>query len=134
MKEKHNDATPQRPEGDRLIDAALVNIDLPSIMKELKEETSWKDGRRNAITVFKTDALRIVLIALHKDSEMARHVADGIISVQVLNGRIKFLTDQKTIELNEGQMLALHEQIPHSVKALQESFFLLTLASPLGYK
>ena|SRR5690242_15491420 len=134
MKEKHNDATPQRPEGDRLIDAGLVNIDLPSIMKKVKEETSWKDGKRNAITVFKTDVLRIVLIALHKDSEMARHVADGIISVQVLKGRIQFFTDQKTIELNEGHMLALHERIPHGVKALQESIFLLTIATFLDTK
>lgn len=134
MEEKHNDPTSQRPEGNRVIDAALVDIDLPSLMKKIKEETSWKDGKRNAITVFKTNGLRIVLIALHQGSEMARHIAEGIISVQVLKGQIQFMTDQKTVELSEGQMLALHERIPHSVKALQESIFLLTLATSLGNK
>lgn len=134
MEEKHNESTPQRPEGDRILDAALVDIDLPSLMAKIKEETPWKDGKRNAITVFKSNGLRIVLIALHQGSEMARHIAEGIISVQLLKGRIQFITDQKTVELSEGQMLALHERIPHSVKALQESTFLLTLATPLGNK
>lgn len=134
MEEKHNESTSQRPEGDRILDAALVDIDLPSLMAKIKEETPWKDGKRNAITVFKSNGLRIVLIALHQGSEMARHIAEGIISVQLLKGRIQFITDQKTVELSEGQMLALHERIPHSVKALQESTFLLTLATPLGNK
>jgi quercetin dioxygenase-like cupin family protein len=134
MEEKHNESTSQRPEGDRTLDAALVDIDLPSLMEKVKGEKPWKDGKRNAITVFKSNGLRIVLIALHQGSEMARHIAEGIISVQLLKGRIQFITDQKTVELSEGQMLALHERIPHSVKALQESTFLLTLATPSGSK
>lgn len=129
MKEKYNDPTSQRPEGNRMIDGPMVSIDLPLFMEQMKEENSWKDGKRNAITIFKTNGLRIVLIALHQDSEMARHIADGIINVQILKGRIQFMTDQKTVELSEGQMLVLHERIPHSVKALQESIFLLTLAT-----
>jgi quercetin dioxygenase-like cupin family protein len=134
MQEKSNESTPQRPEGERMIDASLVPIDLPFFMKQIKEESSWKDGKRNAITVFKTNGLRIVLIAMHKDSEMARHIADGIISVHVLEGSIKFTTDQKTIQLGQGQMLALHERIPHSVLALEETCFLLTLTSFMGNK
>lgn len=134
MEEKHNDSTSQRPEGDRMIDSQLVSIDLPFFMEQVKEEKSWKDGKRNAITVFKTNGLRIVLIALHQGAEMARHIADGVISVQVLEGRIQFNTDQQSIELSKGQMVALHERIPHSVKALQESIFLLTLAITLVNK
>jgi quercetin dioxygenase-like cupin family protein len=134
MEEKFNESTAQRPDGDRMIDAALVSIDLPIYMSQIKGEISWKDGKRNAITVFKTNGLRIVLIALHEGSEMARHTADGIIAVQVLEGQIQFNTDQQSVELGKGQMLALHERIPHSVKAIQETTFLLTLTSALGVK
>lgn len=134
MVEKFNESTEQRPDGDRTIDAALVSIDLPLYISQIKEETSWKDGKRNAITVFKTNGLRIVLIALHEGSEMARHTADGIITVQVLEGQIQFNTDQQSVDLCKGQMLALHERIPHSVKAIQETTFLLTLTSALGVK
>jgi quercetin dioxygenase-like cupin family protein len=131
MEEKHNEATRQRPEGDRPIDAALVTIDLPQLIKQIKNESSWKDSKRNAITVFKTNGLRIVLIALHEKTEMARHTADGIISVQVLEGRLQFNTDSQSVELGKGEMLALHEAIPHSVFAIEESIFLLTLTTTL---
>jgi len=127
-----NESTTQRPDGDRTIDAALVRIDLPFFMEQIKKETSWKDSKRNAITVFKTNGLRIVLIALHEGSEMARHIADGIISIQMLEGRIQFNTDQQSLELNKGQMLALHERIPHSLKAIEEALFLLTLTTTLA--
>jgi quercetin dioxygenase-like cupin family protein len=129
MKEKFNEATPQRPEGDRALDATLVHIDLPFYMRQIKDEAAWKDGKKNAITVFKTEGLRIVLIALHEGAELARHLADGIISIQVLDGKLQFNTDLQAIELENGQMLALHERIPHSVLAIKETIFLLTLTS-----
>lgn len=134
MKEKCNDPTSQHPEGDHMIDGPLVSIDLPLLMEQIKEEKSWKDGKRNAITVFKTNELRIVLIALHEGSELARHVADGIISIQVLEGRMQFKTDQQSVDLGEGQMLVLHEEIFHSVKAIRQTIFLLTVTNAFASK
>lgn len=131
MEEKYNEPTRQRHEGDRPIDAAMVSIDLPLFMEQIKEESSWKDGKRNGITVFKTNGLRIVLIALHEGAEMAKHTADGIISVQVLEGHMQFSTDRQSVELSKGQMLALHERIPHSILAIKETIFLLTLTTTL---
>lgn len=134
MDEKFNEATNQRPQGERIIDAALVEIDLFSFSKQIKEEQSWKDSDRNAITVFKTDGMRIVLIALHKNAEMKKHTADGIISVQVLEGQIQFTTNEQTVEISKGQMLTLHKGIPHSVLAKEETIFLLTLTTTMEDK
>ena len=134
MKQKFNEATPQRPEGDRVLDASMVVIDLPAIIEQIRQEPSWKDSDRNAITVFKTDGMRIVLIALHAGAEMVKHTANGMISVQVLEGQIQFNTDLKSSEINKGQMLTLHERIPHSVIALKETVFLLTLTTTMPVK
>jgi quercetin dioxygenase-like cupin family protein len=131
MEEKFNDATVQRPQGDRLLDAKLVTIDISSFIEQMRNEEQWGKSDRNAITVFKTDGMRIVLIALHKGSEMARHTADGLISVQVLEGEMLFSTDEQSIELGKGQMLTLHRGIPHSVLAKEETIFLLTLTTTL---
>jgi quercetin dioxygenase-like cupin family protein len=127
---KFNEATPLRPEGDRLIDAQMVLMDLKEFQEQIKDEKSWKDGDRNAITLFKSDGMRVVLIALHAGSEMKTHTAPGIISVQVLEGQIIFKTEKQTAELNKGQMLTLHKGVPHSVVASVESTFLLTLSTP----
>ncbi|MEP6749634.1 MAG: cupin domain-containing protein [Bacteroidota bacterium] len=134
MEEKFIDPTAQRPGEDRLIDATVVSIDLPKYMQQIKEESAWKDGKRNALTVFKANGMRIVLIALHEGAEMARHTADGIISVQVLEGKLQFNTDLQSVELHNGQMLALHERVPHSVLAIKETIFLLTLSTTLVVK
>ena len=123
-----NESTPQRPEGERIVDAALVSIDLPKFMEQIKTEPAWLNGPRNAITVFKSERLRIVLIALRTGTEMPTHTADGMISVQVLEGSLHFGTDAEKVQLTQGQLVTLHERIPHSVLALEESTFLLTLA------
>lgn len=130
--EKLNEATVLRPLGDRRIDAPLVTIDLFSFIEQIKKEKKWKDTDRNAITVFKTNGLRIVLIALHKGAEMIKHKADGLISVQVLEGRLQLHTDEESVKLGKGQMLALHEGIPHSLLAKKKTIFLLTLTTSLA--
>lgn len=131
MEEKFNESTPQRPDGDRLMDAPMVTIDLPAFMQQIKQEATWKESDRNAITVYKTNGMRIVLIALHAGAEMVKHTANGIINLQVLEGQIKFSTDEGVIELSKGQIVALHKHIPHSVFAKEESVFLLTLTTTL---
>lgn len=127
MEKKSNDATPQRPEGERTLDAPLVEMNLFEFMEQIKSEPTWTDSDRNSITIFKSDAMRIVLIGLHKNAELKPHKANGTISVQVLEGKIEFTTEDKRTYMEKGQMIALHENLIHGVKALTESFFLLTL-------
>jgi quercetin dioxygenase-like cupin family protein len=128
MENKSNEATPQRPEGDRTLNASLVTMDLNHFMEQVRSEPSWKDSDRNSITIFKSDTMRIVLIGLHEGAGLKTHTASGIISVQVLEGHIQFTAAPEKVELQKGQMLALQKGIPHSVVALKESFFLLTMA------
>lgn len=132
MENKSNDATPLRPEGDRILNAPLVEMDLNKFIEQLKSEVTWKDSDRNTITVFKSDKLRIVLIGLKPGAELKKHTAPGFISVQVIKGQIEFTADpdgvQQKADLQVGQMIALQSQIPHQVLAIEETFFLLTLA------
>lgn len=127
---KSNVATAQRPEGGRPLDAPLITMNLPAIQQQIKQEENWKNSDRNAITLLKTDGMRIVLIALRKGAEMKKHLAPGPISVQVISGHITFGTDLQTEELTEGKMLSLYAQVPHYLIAREESVFLLTIATP----
>ncbi len=125
---KSNDATPQRPEGNRVLNAQLVEMNLQKFIDQIKSESAWKDSDRNSVTIFKSETMRIVLMGLHQHAELKPHKANGVISVQVLEGKINFSTDQKTAVIESGQMIALQENISHSVLALADSFFLLTLS------
>ncbi len=128
MENKSNEATALRPEGQRMLNARLVEIDLNKFIAELKQETTWADSDHNSITVFKSDTSTIVLIGMHKNAELKEHTTIGNISLQVLDGEINFFAEQQTLLLGKGQMVTLEANIPHSVTALKESFFLLTLA------
>ena len=132
MEQKFNAATTQRPHGERMMDAAMVTIDLRGFTKQIREEKAWKESDRNAVTVFKTDGMRIVLIALHKDAEMIKHTIDGMISIQVIEGEIFITTEKQSAELGAGEMLALNQNVPHNVSAKKESIFLLTLTTTMA--
>ncbi len=127
MEERYNESTINRPEGDRLLDAPLITIDLLAHKEQLKTEAGWQKNDRNAITLFKTKGMRIVLIAMHLNAEIAPQIIESIISVQVLEGHLKFITEEQTADIKTGQMLTLHAQIEHTVKAMEETTFLLTL-------
>lgn len=128
MKKKSNNATPLRPDGERILNAPLVEMNLSEIIKQIISETTWTDSDRNSVTLFKSETMRIVLIGLHEKAELKPHKANGVISVQVIQGKIEFIAEQQNTHLEKGQMIALQENIVHSVKALTESFFLLTIA------
>ena len=125
---KSNDSAPQRPDGGRILNAPLVKMNLNETIKQIKSETTWTESDRNSATLFKSETMRIVLIGLQENAELKPHKANGVISVQVVEGKIEFSAEQQNTHLEKGQMIALHENIIHSVKALTESFFLLTLA------
>lgn len=127
MENKSNDATPQRPDGERILNAPLVQMNLEEFIKQIKSETTWADSDRNSVTLFKSETMRIVLIGLHENAELKPHKANGVISVQVIEGKIEFTAEEHITHLEQRQMIALQENIIHSVKALTESFFILTL-------
>lgn len=127
VKSTSQDATPQRPNGERVLNAPLVEMNLNAAIDQIKSEKAWKDNDRNSVTLFKSDSMRIVLIGLHEKAELKPHKANGVISVQVLQGKIEFTAEQQNVSLEKGQMITLQENVFHGVKALTESFFLLTL-------
>ncbi|MEO6883843.1 MAG: cupin domain-containing protein [Bacteroidia bacterium] len=128
MENKSNDATSQRPEGNRVLNAQLVEMNLYKFIEQIKAETTWTNSDRNSVTIFKSETMRIVLMGLHENAELKPHKANGVISVQVLEGKINFITEQQSSLIEKGQMIALQENNTHSVIALTESFFLLTLS------
>lgn len=129
MEIKHNDSTLNRPFGERPIDAPVVPVDLHAYTQQLMEEEAWQKSDRNAITVFKTDQMTVVLVALHKGAEVKPATVDGtgVMNLQVLEGSLRFSTEADNIQISRGQMVNLHEHIAFSAIALEECVCLLTM-------
>ncbi|MES2652087.1 MAG: hypothetical protein V4663_10115 [Bacteroidota bacterium] len=129
MQEKYNNATNQRPDGARPLDAAIIPIDIPKYIIQLKEEDSYAKNGKNAITVFKSDRITITLIALKEAQNFHPGQNDdtAIMSVQVINGLLSFESLGTVTTINEGQLLTLHQQLSFNVLAISDSICLLTL-------
>ena len=74
MENKSNEATILRPEGDRILNAPLLKMDLNKFIDQLKQEITWAESDHNSITVFKSDYMTIVLIGMHKNTELKKDV------------------------------------------------------------
>ena len=126
MEVKRNEATLNRPEGDRVLDASYVFIDVNEFTRQLREEEAWHKNDRNSITVYKTDQLTMVVVCLHEKAVLKNNVVDGIVTVQVVEGKIKIETPDGDIELKPNQVVTFHRCIDHSIEALDETVLILT--------
>ena len=125
MELKRNEATINRPEGDRVLDASYVFVDLPDFMRQLKEEKAWEKNDRNGITVYKSDVLTIVLTVMHEGAVAAENVTDELLTLQVIEGSINVTTVNGDVELKQHQLISFHSKVLHSITAITEAAFMI---------
>jgi len=128
MSESPHPAVHRRPHASPMAEP-LMEFDLPAEIDRLRAEKTWTTGQ-NARTLLKYDDFRVVLTALQAKARMPEHKTEGRISVHVLSGHIHLRAAGRTFSLRPGGLLALDHGVPHSVEALEESAFLLTIAWP----
>ena len=126
MENKRNEATLNRPEGDRVIDAPYVFVNLPEFIRQLKSEEAWQKNDRNGITVFKTERVTMVVTCLHAKAVLKNNLVDGIFTIQVLEGIIRVTTPDGEVDMQANQVMAFHQLVDHSILALMDSVLLLT--------
>ena len=116
----------ERPR-QRLTGGALT-FDLAKELAALHEERTWQRGDRNANTLVKEPALRVVLTALKQGAVIKEHGVHGQFTLQAISGRLRVRIPDHTVELGANQLLSVESGIAHEVEALEESAFLLTIA------
>lgn len=129
MEFKRNEATINRPGGDRVIDGTYVFIDIPSFVRQITEEKAWEKNDRNGITVFKSGTVTMVITALQTSAEIRDNSVDGFLTLQVLEGNARIITPDGDIDAVKNQVIAFHPRIMHSIQALSDVIFLLTIYS-----
>ena len=126
MENKRNEATLNRPEGDRVINAPYVFINIPEYIRQLKSEDAWQKNDRNGITVFKTGRVTMVLTCLHAKAELKDVLVDGIFTIHVLEGIVRVTSPDGEVDMQANQVMAFHQLVDHSIVAQMDSVLLLT--------
>ena len=125
LETKFNEATLNRPKGERILDAPFVFTDIKKYSKQLREEKAWKKNDRNGITVYKTEGFTMVLTWLHKGAVIMDNALSGLISIQVLDGTIDFTVQSGKTRLEKKQIITIHPGVMHTLCAVEDTFLLI---------
>lgn len=125
MEFKRNEATRNRPEGDRVLDAPYVFVDTAGYIEQIKDEKQWAKTDRNAITVFKSTAMTAVLSALKPNAEVVDNTVEGWMTIEILEGIAKISTPDGDVEARQHQMMFFHPNIKHSITAMSDVILLI---------
>ena len=109
------------------LDPSLFTFDLPSLIENMKNSSTWAEGELNAMILFKRPEKQIVLTALHEGTKIDSFQANDSVTFQVIEGKLKFHTTKESVTLKKGQLLALRENIKYSLTSRKETVFLLTI-------
>jgi len=110
----------------------VIRRNVSDELEKLKKAPSWqRESGRSSETLVKYEEFRIVLVRMKPGSYMSHHRAEGPISIQVLQGKVRVhLPEDRMEDLKQGDLLTLERCLEHDVEALEESAFLLTIAWP----
>jgi len=112
----------------RLSSEVLHTFSFPEIVARLREEPEYAESGRNGVTLVKSADLRVLLEVLRRGAGLAEHRAPGPITVQVVEGELRFAAGDEVVYLKPGELLALTGGQLHSVAAVHDTAFLLTIA------
>lgn len=126
METKFNEATLNRPEGDRIIDAPIVFMDIKKYSEQLKEEEAWQKSDRNSITIYKTEGLTMLLCWLKEGASITDSIACNHTTVQVMEGEIEVTVETGNMEIMKGQIIAIHPRILETIKAKEDSLLMIS--------
>lgn len=96
------------------------------LMEKARAEHSGRAGRTLPHPV---DGLRQTLIALRAGAELGEHESPGPASLMVLQGRVRLVAGDQTVELGEYQISPIPDR-RHSLQADEDSVVLLSVAVP----
>lgn len=116
------------PSIDRPLTGDALVFDLAEERERAADPALLERSGRNARTLLKSGPLRVTLVVVAPGGAIPEHRADGPITVQPLDGEIRFSLDGADHDLRPGQVLAAGPGIPHSVTSDKGGSFLLTVA------
>ncbi len=99
--------------------------------RQLVKAKSAKAGRA-AKTIVKEGQLRVTTVALRKGAVLQEHEVEGDCTIQVSYGQLVLKTDDRSLDLRAGAVIAVRQGVTHSAVATTDCMFLLTVAMADG--
>lgn len=115
--------------GPQLVTESCTVVKVQAELSRIHESDEWVKGAdRITRMLVKHSGLRVALVAMRAGAQWPEHKTPSRISVQPVQGRIRFRTSDRDLTFGIGEALVLDSNVTHSVEALDNAAFLLTLS------
>ena len=114
---------------NRPLAGPVLAFDLDEQITALRAEEPYGRSGRAGRTLAKSGRFRLVLTAMQNGNEIGIHQADSPMTLQVVQGALRFRTNGEEYTLNAGQVLFFGPGEAHDICATEDSALLLTLSA-----
>jgi len=112
------------------LDRPMMAFGIAEEISRIKADQRSTNKRKRSAVLAKNEHVRIVLAVLSRGEALQEHETEGQITVTVVQGAIRFNALNERRNLGAGDLLTLQAGIRHSVEALEDSAFVITVCSP----
>ena len=112
---------------DRALTGAHLTFDLSEQISELRRDDKYVNTGRLGRTLVKEGALRLTMTVLAEGAEVSTHHAVSPMTLQVLEGRLRYRVADEEQELAEGEFLFFGPGDAQDIQALEDTALLLTI-------
>lgn len=114
---------------NRPLAGPMMTFDLREQIRELRAEEAYQRSGRAGRTLTKSGRFRLILTAMAEGNEIGTHQADSPMTLQVVEGHIRYRADGREHELGEGQLLFFGPGDAHDIHATRQTALLITISA-----
>jgi quercetin dioxygenase-like cupin family protein len=122
---EHNERL--RPHPEKRFLPPQLQIDLEQVASRLQGEPSSENRKHRQETLYHHGPLTVALFLFDQGASLPQHVAEGVVTVHVLQGRLKMAASGQVHDLPAGSLLVLAPGVQHDVQAIEATRMLLTV-------
>lgn len=113
----------------RALTGEHLAFDLGAQIAELRKDDGYARSGRVGRTLVKAGSMRITLTVVAEGVEIGTHHAVSPMTLQPLQGRLRFRIGEDEYEIGEGEVLFFGPGHAQDIRALEDTALLLTISS-----
>ena len=111
----------------RALTGRHLSYDLDEQIEELRADDKYVKTGGLGRTLVKEGALRLTMTVLAEGAEVGTHHAAAPMTLQVLEGRLRYRMGEEEFELEAGDLLFFGPGHAQDIRALEDTALLLTI-------
>ena len=113
-------------------DSIISELGLAYLIKTIKKSKPWTNGELYSLILLNKPEKKVILTSMYEGTEIESFQANDSITLQIIEGHIRFRVRNNTITIREGQLMKLDEHIKYNFVAREDTVFLLTILNGVG--